>query len=569
MRNELWIVSMVLPLSAPTAAQSTTALVSATTSGTGGNEQSDEPSISADGRFVVFTGYATDLIPGGTNGLGDVFLRDLTTGATEWISVSSSGGQANAKSTTPSVSGDGRFVSFHSAATDLVIGDATAKADLFVRDRSTGQTQLVSVDDAGAQGDGDYRLPSLSADGSCLLFASNSTNLVSGDTNGHWDLFVRDLVAQTTERVSFSVSGAELAWGQFDHEGSWSISADGRYVVFGARNPTFHHIFRYDRQSDTTLQVDVDPPQIGWLSWDSLLPEITPDGGKVLYLGAYQSVNPFLYTGFVRDLVAGTTSFAALHPDGTPVSFTSIGFGTGQERPTMADGGRLICFPSGSDLIVAGDGNAKVDLFVQDRFTRVTSRVSRTFDAGEANQDSFDPQASADGSRVVFWSHATNLVATPQVHKNVYVHYRTPDVPTAYCTAKVNSQGCTPSFTVVGSPSASSGQPFLIQTSQVINQVNGLLFYGYGPAAIPFQEAYFCVKSPIRRTTVIHSGGNPPPDDCSGLFTFDFNAWIQSSGDPMLGPGGLVFAQVWYRDLQYPVGERTGLSAGLEFVVGP
>jgi len=140
--------------------------------------------------------------------------------------------------------------------------------------------------------------------------------------------------------------------------------------------------------------------------------------------------------------------------------------------------------------------------------------------------------------------------------------------PLTYCTAKVNSKGCTPQIGWIGAPSASPAGSFDVTASNVINNKNGILFYGLaGPYNLPFQGGYLCVKPPTKRTPVQASGGNPPPNDCSGAYSFDFNAWIQGGSDPNLGAGVQVNAQYWSRDPQSP--SSTGLTDGIEFVICP
>lgn len=138
---------------------------------------------------------------------------------------------------------------------------------------------------------------------------------------------------------------------------------------------------------------------------------------------------------------------------------------------------------------------------------------------------------------------------------------------TIYCTPKVNSQFCVPGLSVAGSPSVSSGQPFLLNADQVINNKNGLLFYGFAANSLPFQGGFLCVQPPTKRTVVQDSAGNPPPNDCSGTYSFDFNALIQSGADPALTVGTQVNAQFWSRDPQEPL-SGTGLTGGVEFVIG-
>jgi hypothetical protein len=143
-----------------------------------------------------------------------------------------------------------------------------------------------------------------------------------------------------------------------------------------------------------------------------------------------------------------------------------------------------------------------------------------------------------------------------------------PATPTIYCTAKTNSQGCSPSIGFAGAPSA-SGAPFSVSCSNVINQKSGLLFYGYAPHALPYQGGFLCVRSPARRTALQNSGGNPPPEDCSGLYGFDFDALIQSGADPLLVAGQAVFIQYWFRDPAAPPPFSTGRSNALAATIAP
>jgi hypothetical protein len=143
-----------------------------------------------------------------------------------------------------------------------------------------------------------------------------------------------------------------------------------------------------------------------------------------------------------------------------------------------------------------------------------------------------------------------------------------------YCTAKLNSQGCQPSIGSTGVPSASSSSGFVIRAVSVLNNKSGLLFYGSnGRNALPFQGGTLCVKTPLRRTPAVSSGGNPPPNDCSGIFALDMNAFAAglAGGNPapeLLIPGTLIDTQWWGRDPGFGPPNNTTLSDGLEFTVG-
>jgi hypothetical protein len=139
--------------------------------------------------------------------------------------------------------------------------------------------------------------------------------------------------------------------------------------------------------------------------------------------------------------------------------------------------------------------------------------------------------------------------------------------PMAYGSAKINSQGCLPAIGSQGSASASSAAPFLVTASNVLNNKSGLLFYGYAPASQPFQGGTKLVANPVKRTPVQDSAGNPPPDDCSGTFSYDMNARIHSGTDPNLVAGADVYCQYWSRDPADP--DTTNLTDGLFFLISP
>jgi Tol biopolymer transport system component len=220
----------------------TTALVSGNRFGTGnGNGPSQGPLISANGRFVLFVSLANDLVLNDTNAAPDVFVRDLQTGVTALVSANLTGtGSGNAASGffrpgigsiepvwVPTISADGRFVAFMSVASDLVTNDTNGTLDLFVRDLQTQTTTRV----AGAGSSNLSR--SLSADGHFLVFVSGASDLVAGDNNGQSDIFVRDLQAGITSLISVNRTGTN-GGNSFSLE-SFGISADGRVVAFTSR----------------------------------------------------------------------------------------------------------------------------------------------------------------------------------------------------------------------------------------------------------------------------------------------------------------------------------------------
>jgi hypothetical protein len=241
-----------------------TTRVSVRSNGAEANMASNFPMISADGSTVVFSSYATNLVAGDTNGASDIFAYDRLAAKTRRVSVDSAGVQANDASYYAAVSADGQRVAFQSHATNLVAGDSNGYADIFVRDRSAGTTNRVSVDSSGAQANSSSSDPGISADGNVVSFTSNATNLVAGDTNRVSDVFVHDRTSGATERVSVDSTGTEANGVSDSH--LFAPSADGRFVAFyssadnlvsGDTNARWD-VFLRDRKIATTTRVSVD-----------------------------------------------------------------------------------------------------------------------------------------------------------------------------------------------------------------------------------------------------------------------------------------------------------------------
>ena len=171
---------------------------------------SSEPAISGDGRYVAFRSFATNLVPGDTNGDSDVFVHDRQTGGTTRVSVSSAGVEGNDSSSAPAISGDGRYVSFSSSASNLVPGDTNGFIDVFVHDRQTGETTRVSVSSGGGESDAHSFESAISANGLVVAFSTKATNLVPGDTNGESDVFIHGILPE----------GVEATWGDNNCSGS-------------------------------------------------------------------------------------------------------------------------------------------------------------------------------------------------------------------------------------------------------------------------------------------------------------------------------------------------------------
>ena len=209
--------------------------VSVRTNGAQGNQDSGLQGIgmSADGRYVAFESSSTNLVPDDTNRKQDVFVHDRRTGRTERVSLGRSGRQANGNSFYPSISGDGRYVVFESDATNLVKDDTNGVLDVFIHDRKIGTTERVSVGPNGIQANGNSYARSISRDGRYVTFSSTATNLVPGDTNQATDAFVHDRVTGTTERVNLGPHGIQ-GNGPSGYGAGAVVTPDGRLVAFNS-----------------------------------------------------------------------------------------------------------------------------------------------------------------------------------------------------------------------------------------------------------------------------------------------------------------------------------------------
>jgi uncharacterized repeat protein (TIGR01451 family) len=188
--------------------------------------------ISADGRYVVFSTNASNLVTGDTNGVDDVFVRDCVNHTTTRVSVGLAGLQGNSYSRDPTISADGRYVAFESAANNLVAGDTNGASDVFVRDLTNNTTSRVSIGSAGAQGNDWSYISAISADGRFVAFVSDASSLVAGDTNDAPDIFVRDRLTGTTTTTRVSVSSAGVQGNSGSGNWGLAISADGRFMAF-------------------------------------------------------------------------------------------------------------------------------------------------------------------------------------------------------------------------------------------------------------------------------------------------------------------------------------------------
>jgi Tol biopolymer transport system component len=403
----------------------TTTRVSVNSAGADGNPTSGASSnlpisISATGRFVAFSDNAPSLVEGDRNFRYDVFVRDRVRGETTRVSVSSAGAEGNDDAGFfPSISANGRFVAFLSFASNLVAGDTNHRPDVFVHDRKRGQTTRVGVSSTGAEAnDGSIWLPAISDNGRVVAFFSRSTNLVPNDHNGIADFFVRDLKRGETTRVSVSSAEAEQTPGRGVEQLGIvpAISHNGRFVAFfsaspnlveGDRNNT-DDIFVRDRKLGETTRVSVSSTGEEANDTSLFYPSISANGRFVAFTSWASNLVPGDENGhhedvFVRDRQRGVT---------TRVRENNRSGSLYSGIPSITDNGRFVAFESPAPDLVKGDRNEAVDVFLHDRKRAKTTLLSVSSEGEQGNSDSAFPAISAANGRfVAFSSSASNLVA--------------------------------------------------------------------------------------------------------------------------------------------------------------
>jgi Tol biopolymer transport system component len=363
-------------------------------SGPIGSERYD---VSLDGRYVAFDSSASNLTSDDTNGASDVFVHDVHTGVTTRVSVVSNGDQADGDSRSGSISADGRYVAFHSSASNLVPDDTNGKSDVFVHDRVAGTTSRISVGSDGVQVDRSSFEPSISADGTRIAYMSSD----SAEPD-RYAVFIHETTTGMTELASSNGDPDATSDSVLP-----SISADGRHVAWLEEAGT--ELLPGDNELSTEV-----------LLKDTLTGELT--AARPAAVGEMHLVsNPFLsadgrYVSFalaesgvtgrtVRyDRQTGTTTELSVDPSGGQGDLQS-------EGGELSGDGNFVAFWSRATNLVAGDTNGLTDIFVRDVGSGTTRRASVTAGGGEANGHSYDPQMSADGRYALFLSDASNLVA--------------------------------------------------------------------------------------------------------------------------------------------------------------
>jgi probable HAF family extracellular repeat protein len=370
-------------------------------------------SCSADGTIIV--GHGTN-----PDGKQEAFLARLAEACNDGTTRASLGSpgdlQASNGSANGSISQNGQFVAFESTATNLVDNDTNNRKDIFVRNRSANWTTRVSLTHAGFQANNDSWDARINAkDGRYVVFVSSASNLVPGDTNGKPDIFRRDRVNNTTALVSI---GLDLQPGN-GASGAPQISADGRFIAFQstARNLTqdentpfaFNHIFIRDMVSGVTEMVSRNSSGT-FANAGSSTPTLSNDGRYIAFasdannLSLPEVVDTNLTRDiFIRDRFLGKTARASVSSAGGQSNGLS-------SLPRLSGDGRTVAFTSSATNLIAGDANARDDVFIHDRINRSTLRASMGPNQLAPNAHCFAAAISSNGRFILFNSGSNNLV---------------------------------------------------------------------------------------------------------------------------------------------------------------
>ena len=409
----------------------------------GGNIDSWSAGISADGRYVLIRSFASDLVSGVVDGnfASDVFVRDLQAAVTTLVSVRAAGGATGDFFSEPrAITPDGRYVLFSSPATNLVANDANFLIDVFVRDLQTSTTAVVSTNAAGSgTANGRSTAVAVTPNGRFVVFDSEATNLVALPVGGagQTQVYLRDLQTGTTELISVNAAGS--AGGNASSTGT-AISTDGRYVLFGGAANDLgsgltagrNNVFLRDRQAGTTVLVSRNLAATGNGNGHSFARAMSANGRYVAFDSEANDLvtgddNGFLSDVYVRDLQAGTTTLVSVDASEATAA------GGPSWTASMSADGRLVGFESLAPDVVAGDSNGIFDAFVRDLVTGTTTLLSANGAGVTGNGASTAPAVNAAGTRAVFHSTASDLVTNDSnaAHDVFATPFPAPDLPFA------------------------------------------------------------------------------------------------------------------------------------------
>lgn len=424
-KTSILVAALSSSFLAVSAAMADSTVIASAKSGTTipGNDASNSPVVSADGRYVAFETSATNLGVS-YNGKQQILRKDLSTGAVSVVSVSSSEVLGDSYSFAASISDNGQRVAFSTYAQNFS-STANNNSMIAVRDYTSGTTQVVSLNTAGVAANGNSSNASISGNGRYVVFSSYASDLIGGDSNGKADIFLRDLSTGAIERISVNSTEQQSIGGD---SVTPVISADGRYVAFtsyasnlvSGDNNGQADIFVRDRQLGTTYLVSKNSNGVIG-DRKSSIPHISDDGRYIVFHSFSSNLDTafttFSYNIFLRDMQTGKTSLISRTPGG--VKGDSFSY-----YPNISGNGRFISFVSRATNLVSSDGNGAYDLFVYDRAAdRMT--IASNNNAGDQLNGSISTihDFSADGSTIVFASSAASLSSNGKI--NIFANKRT------------------------------------------------------------------------------------------------------------------------------------------------
>jgi Tol biopolymer transport system component len=559
----LGMLPVLLCLPCPALSAQTTTRVSVTAAGAQVTGISEAPDLSHTGRFVGFYSRAKGLVPADQNNRDDVFLVDRYGGTIEQISVDSAGVPGNQNSDFPSVSADGRLVAFRSFSNNLSPADTDQLTDVYVRDRLTGITTLVSSTSAGAHpGPGSSQYPKISASGNFVAFQTNDS-LVPEDNGAFLDIYLKNLLSGATSRVSLSHNGGPTG----THSILPSISGDGTRITFESA---------YDQIAlpDTNSKVDVFMCNLS-PSFSNTLVSVATNGtqgdGNSGNAQISADGNVVVFESVATNLVAGDTNgnrdiFARHLPSGTTtrvnVSSSGVQANGFSNDPRVSADGRFVTFRSVATNLVAGDTNAKQDIFLHDRVTGQTTLISVSTVGALADNSSTLCAISGDGTYLGFDSGATNLVVgDTNGFSDIFVRSlascSSGGSISNYGPGLAGTGGLVPMLSAEGCPLP--GATISLRIEDVVGGALGGLVMGLGPAAVPFKGGTLHVGTLLLSFNLLLGGA--PGSAGKGNLTLP----LSIPNDPIFS-GLSFYFQAAFQDSAAPQG--VSLTRGLLVTVG-
>ena len=379
--------------------------------GTLGNGHSRYATQSEDGQFVAFSSSSTNLVAGDTNGEYDIFLRDRANDTTTRVSITSTGAEAlGGDSMNPSISDDGTLIVFESEATNLVVGDSNSDKDIFMHDTATGTSIRISTTTTGLETTNDSRNAKISGDGEWIVFETDAS-LQPSDTNNISDIYLYEVASGTITRISENTDGTQSN----GISRNPSLSSDGRYIVFesaattlvsGDTNGAFD-IFLYDRILDNLERVNLT---IGntQSAGSSYRPSVSDDGNRVVFESdATDLIGAFNDTNGNRDIFIRLRNV----PSTARVSVNSSGVQSNGDstQATISRDGTGVLFQSLASTLVDDDTNGLSDIFMRSIDSATTQRLSLNRNGVEANGASYNAHLCPTERYVTFHTEATNM----------------------------------------------------------------------------------------------------------------------------------------------------------------